>query len=83
MNLTESQRTTAISAVEQWSVHFDDLHARIGNLANNRATPARSEGWQNAGEEGRSTHGRTPQPLAACRFKTTPRKPCGARQEQR
>ena len=31
MNLTESQRTTASSAVEQWSVYLDDLHARIAH----------------------------------------------------
>lgn len=31
MNLTESQRTMASSAVEQWSVYLDDLHARIAH----------------------------------------------------
>ena len=31
MNLTESQRTTASSTVEQWSVYLDQLHARIAH----------------------------------------------------
>jgi SRSO17 transposase len=31
MNLTESQRTTASSVVEQCSVYLDDLHARIAH----------------------------------------------------
>ena len=31
MNLTQSQRTTASSTVEQWSVYLDELHARIAH----------------------------------------------------
>jgi SRSO17 transposase len=31
MNLTESQRTTSSSTVDQWSAYLDDLHARIAH----------------------------------------------------
>src|SRR5215210_463714 len=31
MNLTQSQRTTPSSAVEQWALYLDDLHARIAH----------------------------------------------------